>query len=244
MSQIGKNAELPMLAIIADVVGSREAANRQELQRTLLDALARMSAELKRRLWADLQLTAGDELQGLCRDPAAAIPVLVGISDAIHPSRITFGLGWGRLSTPLPARRGSRRLPLLDGACFHAAREALAEARARDAWGAGWGFGPWEEPLCALLELIGSLRRGWTAKQGAYAAAARHQPQKDVAAHYGVSPSVVSESLKAARVDVVRRGEAGLIALLQHFGSATESGLASAKGPKSTPGTGGRARRS
>jgi hypothetical protein len=46
--------------------------------------------------------------------------------------------------------------------------------------------------------------------------------RKDVAARFGVSPSVVSESLKAAAFDAVREGEEALVTMLSEFGSKAE----------------------
>ena len=231
MSKVGKTTEPVYVAITADVVGSRDSADRPKLQRLLLDSLRAASTELRRALVADVQLTAGDEVQALLRDPRATMRLLQQLGDAVHPTQFAFGIGFGTLSTPLPTRRDARRLPLLDGPCFHHARTALDDARDRDAWAAASGFGAWETPLNALLELIGNLRRGWTEKQGLYAAAARGQPQKDVAKQFGVNPSVISESLKGARLELVRRGEAGVEALLEHFGKSAESPANSASGP-------------
>ena len=231
MPKIGKIAESTFIAITADLVGSRQVADRRALQRRLQAGLQATSKELSRALVADVQLTAGDEVQALLRDPAATARLLQLLSDAVHPTQFTFGIGFGALSTALPARRNARRLPLLDGPCFHRARAALADARSRGAWAAAEGFGSWQAPLNALLELVGNVRQGWTEKQGLYAAAARNQPQKDVAKQYSVSPSVVSESLKGARLELVRRGEAGIEAMLTHFGKNTESTSNSASMP-------------
>ncbi|MCA8950826.1 MAG: hypothetical protein KDE27_15085 [Planctomycetes bacterium] len=234
VSEIGKTTE-SFLAVTADVVGSRQSDDRPALQARLLEATAAVSAARRRDLAADVQLTAGDELQALLPKPPAAVALLQSLSDALHPVQLRFGLGWGPLTTPLPARRQARRLPLLDGPCFHRARAALAAAADRGAWATALGFDPIGAPLDALLELVGHLRQGWTEKQGLYAAAARERQQKEVAAAFEVSPSVVSESLKAANFELVRRGEDGLVALLTHFGNLTESATDSPEAPNPNP---------
>ncbi|MFK7742726.1 MAG: SatD family protein [Planctomycetota bacterium] len=231
MGKVGTITESVFVAVTADVVASRQHGDRKALQKQLLAALRSASDELGRALVADAQLTAGDEVQALLRTPTATMRLLQLLSDAVHPTQFTFGIGFGTLSTSLPSRRAARRLPLLDGPCFHHARTALEEARSRGAWAAAHGFGPWQEPLNALLELLGNLRQGWTEKQGQYAGAARTAAQKDVAKRFGVNPSVVSESLKGARLELVRRGEHGAEALLRQFTDSAEFTQSSVKRP-------------
>ena len=62
----------------------------------------------------------------------------------------------------------------------------------------------------------------WTSRQAELARAAREASQKDVAADFGISPSVVSESLKAASFAAVRRGEEAARAMLREFGESGE----------------------
>ncbi|MEZ6037460.1 MAG: SatD family protein [Planctomycetota bacterium] len=249
MANIGKDTESGFTAVTADLVGSRSSPDRAALQARLIDALASISEELQRSLVADVQLTAGDEVQALLRTPCTAMRLLQQLADVVHPTQFAFGIGFGALSTPLPARRAARKLPLLDGPCFHRARAALQEAQKRDVWAVAEGFCAWQVPLNALLELLGNLRRNWTEKQGLYAAAARDTAQKDVAQRFGVSPSVVSESLKGARLELLRRGEGGVEALLQHFAEQqqqqqfaerAESAATSAATPNRRPTTRGR----
>ncbi|MCR9245929.1 MAG: SatD family protein [bacterium] len=217
MTEFGKSTESRFTAITADVVASRASSERSKLQDQLVTATATVSRSLSRRLLAKVQVTAGDEVQALLDSPVAVVPLLQQLSDAIHPTQFAFGIGYGELTTPLPKDRRSRRLPLLDGPCFHHARSALARARDRETWAATAGFDPLEAPLDAMLELIGHLRLDWTEKQGTYAAAARSAAGKEVAEHFRVSPSVISESLKAANFGLIRSGEAGLVALFEHF---------------------------
>lgn len=213
------------VAMTADLVDSRSSPDRAALQEQLLKGLAALNTKLRRSLTADVQLTAGDEVQVLMSTPINAMRVLSELADVVHPAQFAVGIGYGPLSTPLPTRRSSRRLPLLDGPCFHHARTALEDARKYSAWAQAEGFGPWQTPLNALLELLGNLRQGWTERQGVYSIAARTAPQKDVAQKFSVSPSVISESLKGARFDLLRRGEAGVEALLRHFAASPKEHL-------------------
>jgi hypothetical protein len=224
VSQFTESADSPpLLALIGDLVGSRRQADRARQQTALLEAVEQINRGLASgELAAALRVTAGDEVQVLLWEPAAAVEVIRGLSDVLHPEAIVFGLGLGSLSTH-PSLRPPERVPdvaLADGSCLHRARAALERAKGRGAWAEAEGLGEVPDAaLGALFELMGQIRSGWTRKQAAYSAAARTRLQKEVAEAFGVSPSVVSESLKAARHDSLARGEEAARRLLSVLGT-------------------------
>lgn len=228
MRVFGREAE-SYAALIGDVVGSRRHGDRARLQRDLKVALARANRRSAGALAAPLCLTAGDEVQGLFRDPAAVVDAVVEIADALLPARLVYGLGFGSLETDLgpdPA--------LLDGPCFHHAREALTVARGHGSWLVARGLGdPEDLVVSALFRLLGELRWRWTGIQTEHVARARGRPQKEVAERLGKAESTVSESLKAAGFQAVLAGEEALRAVLGRFGPEAEVGpdsLSRAKG--------------
>jgi hypothetical protein len=214
------------LALIGDLVASRQNPRRVELQETLQRLLFELNRELgPRALAAPLALTAGDEVQGLFRDVERSVqPGVVGalqkLTDELAPLEqpIVFGLGFGPLSTgPLPPPPGQAENPaLLDGPCFHHARTALERAQKHGRWVMCVGFEPtMDKVLDSQFELMGAIRAGWTAKQRVYAGEKRQlELQKDLAQRHNVSPSVVSESLKAASFEAIQRGEYAVLHLL------------------------------
>lgn len=209
MIQFGDKPE-SYAALIGDVVESRRHEDRSGLQRELTEVLARVNRRAADGLAAPFSLTAGDEVQALFRDPAAAVDAVVEIADAIFPARLAHGLGFGPLETDLgpdPA--------LLDGPCFHRARAALAEARRQGSWLVASGLGaPEDAVLSALFRLLGELRARWTELQATHVANARGRTQKDVAEALGKAESTVSESLKAAGFQAILAGEDAARALL------------------------------
>jgi len=227
MGKSGHSAESRrFLAVIADVQGSRDIPDRAAFQRRLLRTLKRLNRRFRgERLPADFRVTAGDEFQGLLTNPADLVDVTAELADELHPVRLVFGAGWGHLATDLVAD-----VAALDGPCFHAARRSVSEAARRGRWVQVEGFGDVEdEAVSAFFLLIGALREGWTATQTKYARAARGRLQKDVAEQFGVSPSVISESLKSARFDAVATGERALRRLMAQFAGMAESARASAE---------------
>ena len=164
---MGTPSEPTYFALIGDVVGSRQLEDRAALQRELVETIEGLSAKLSGPggvLAAPLKLMAGDEIQGLLREPASAVDVLVRIGDRIHPVTVSWGLGAGPLSTDLGAD-----VALLDGPCFHRARSAVEAAYAEGVWVRVEGFSPPHgDALSALFRLMGGIRSRWKPAQMRY----------------------------------------------------------------------------
>lgn len=222
---------LRYVALIGDVVASRERPDRAELQEALLDWADELSADLG-VLAAPLTLTAGDSVQALLHEEGAGEVVrwiqeltdrLVSFPAPATFPPIRFGVGYGTLSTgdiavgAPPAANPA----LLDGACFQEAREALEQAGRKKHWCRFRGFGPPRTlALDALFDLMGALRSRWTATQAQHVALARElETQREVAERLAVNPSVISESLKAAHFEPLLAGEAAARALLEDSGA-------------------------
>lgn len=217
MSQFASGAEQGYVALIGDVVRSREAADRRSLQRRLLGQIESLSHQFRGALVSPLALFKGDEIQALLSRPEAVVDLVVTLSESISPERLVFGLGYGSLSTAVDQDVGK-----VDGPCFHQARSAVQEAKA-DGWLVARGFGATDDAvLTALFTLMGAIRVRWTDKQLAYVRAVRGTSQKSVAEEFGVSPSTVSESLKASSFADLRQGEEAAGCLLRQFGSRAE----------------------
>ncbi len=220
MNQFGRSGESSShpVAFIGDVVASRSVSDRQTLQEKL-DRLV-SEAGAGDPTGSPIALTAGDEVQGInVAGPEHILPTLVLLTEALLPTRIVFGVGKGELDADLGGH-----VAHMDGPCFHRARAAAAEARKRGRWVVASGFGsPEDEILNALFELMHSHRGRWTPTQTAYAREARtRELRKDVAAHFGVNPSVVTESLQSAAFDAIRRGEDSVARILAGTGTDFE----------------------
>lgn len=201
-------------ALIGDVVGSRNIRRRAKLQDELSERLDHLNERLAPSLAAPLVLIKGDEIQGLFTEPAAILEVVIDLAASLHPIKLAYGLGYGPLSTRLV-----RETAQLDGACFHQAREALEAAQKDESWLQAKGFGALNDAtISALFHLMHAIRDRWTKRQNEFVHAARSALQKDVAKAFGVSPSVVSESLKAACFSALLDGEHAAAACLEDFG--------------------------
>lgn len=115
----------PIFTLIGDLVGSREARNRGNLQKRLAAVLEEMNEALEPRI--PLEVTVGDEFQA-CFDNAAAA-VLASLMVRLQLLRSAgidsrYGLGIGGIEV------FSRRRPLSqDGPGWWAARDAVDEVQ-------------------------------------------------------------------------------------------------------------------
>lgn len=212
-------AERLYVALIASLRGSRR-RKPEGGSESLEDLLAELNRRHSGVLAARFAIPVGDEIHALFRAPdsrvAAAVVQAVGeVSEGVAPRKVSFGLGLGGLETELHLEAIG-----MAGACFDRARSGLERARKGDRWVVARGFGEARDhALSAIFILLGALRSGWTRKQAAYARAARTRLQKEVARESGVRPSVVCESLRAARFEEVRIGEGAAERLIAQAGT-------------------------
>ena len=198
-------------ALTGDLVDSRSLPNRGSVQRDLRSVLDGLNEALKKQLTAPLRLTAGDEVQGLTRSPEVLVDIMVGIADALFPVQVAWGMGLGPLSTELV-----EDVSLIDGPCFHRAREAVQEAKRSSRWLRVLGTEPATgRAVAGLMNLVGALRSDWTPRQAEVVRAARGRLQIEVAEAFDVHASTISRTLGAAHYDVVLEGEAAARQLLE-----------------------------
>ena len=183
-----------------------------------LDDAVRELQELlvKEHLAAPIQIERSGSLQALFRRADGLGPTLARLGDGLHPYRWVVGVGFGLVES---RHRGSTIV--LDGSALDRARAALWTARRDRRSAVAVGFGtPDDDTVASLVELMDQLRSRWTERQAETVRAARVMKGKEVAARFGVSPSVVSESLKAASFRPLVRSEEALASLLGRYGTA------------------------
>lgn len=150
------------VAIIADVVGSRElaTARRARLQAALRIELAAWN---RRPAWrphlaARFAVTAGDEIQGLLTPGAPLWSITHTLRAAFPDVDWIVACGRGPIATGL-----APTAPEIDGPCFHAARAALDAAKAERLVLTFAGFR--DERLPAFAAYYSALYWSWTRRQ-------------------------------------------------------------------------------
>ncbi len=213
MNEFGAFGEVQYVALIGNVVESGAIEDRIAFQTRLRSSLAELNEFHRSALAGDLALLRGDEIQALFQHPEVSVDIVVALEELLHPHQLFYGLGRGELTTG--------RLPetaQMDGVCFQNARNAWLEARRRRNWLVARGFdATTDEALTAMFRLMQGIRRRWTARQNQIVRLARTRRQNRVALDLAISPSVVSESLKAASFTEIRAGERAAASLLKGF---------------------------
>jgi DNA-binding CsgD family transcriptional regulator len=184
------------LALIGDVVRSRQSGDRAGLQARLAGAIERLNSLGESDIVSGFVLTVGDEFQGLLASEAGLFGILAQLRAAAYPEELRFGLGIGPLSTPL-------RQPAIgmDGPCFHRARAAVERAAANQTDVEVEGSAP-APAFTIFASLQAALRSGWTDRQRQVLdLAMTGQSGRSIARQLGISPSAVSQHLRAADHD-------------------------------------------
>lgn len=185
--------------------------DRAAVQVRFRSAVDDLNASQGAHLPVPLKVTAGDEVQGVTRHPETLVEIMVALSDALLPEGIAWGWGYGELTTDLV-----EDVSLLDGPCLHRARDAVDAAKKKSSWLEVSGFvEPTGQVLSALMNLIGSIRSGWTERQAEVVRESRERLQVETAERLGVDPSTVSRTLRAAHASRVFAGEDAARALLR-----------------------------
>lgn len=205
------------LAVVADVVASRQVPDRSDLQARLRQALDRVNEQFAGVVASRFVLTLGDEFQGLLRGPEQLHRILGLLRASAHPQELRFGLGVGRLETPLqPQALG------MDGPCFHHARAAVERAEQRGTpveVEAGWEV----QAFAIYSTLWGEIRRRWTTRQRLVADLAMSGLEGvEIAAMLRISPSAVSQHLRAAGAAALESATLGWIDAIRRAMLAVE----------------------
>ena len=191
-----------LAALIGDLVGSRTSLDRGDLHARLLDALREVNALVPplRPLW----ITAGDEFQGTFSTVGAAVQASLLIRVRLAPEHdVRHGIGWG--STSVLDEAGG----IEDGPAWWAARAGIesAERGERSAAGrslrtayilADGAHGPapgWVNAGLVLRDerVSGLSDRSLSVLRGLLSG----QTQRDIAESLGISPSAVSQRVRA-----------------------------------------------
>jgi len=118
----------PYFAVIGDIVGSKKTQEREIVQQKLSSALNRINSMYKENIASKFMITLGDEFQGLLRNGNYLMEIIEKIEIEMHPVRIRFGIGVGRIVTDI-----NPDLPLgADGPAYYNARRMIDEIKSSE----------------------------------------------------------------------------------------------------------------
>ena len=193
------------IAIIGDVVGSRSAGDRSDLQDRLGGGLRDVNTAFVEHIAAEFVLTVGDEFQGLLSAAGSLDLILATLRMHAFPAELRFGAGVGELETALRSQAIG-----MDGRCFHNAREAIERAAERRTPVEVQAADGSETSFEIYSLLYGVIRSRWTTRQREVVdLSASGLEGREVAEYLSITPSAVSQHLKAAGAKELRTATEG-----------------------------------
>jgi len=118
--------EKDVVVIIADVRGSKKMATneRYEGQLFLKSAIVQVNEKYADVIIAPVMITRGDEFQGVVKNMASAVKIMLEFERLLFPLNLRYGLGKGTIH-----KMGSTISIEMDGPAFHKANEAVNLAK-------------------------------------------------------------------------------------------------------------------
>lgn len=109
------------IAIIGDIVSSKQLNQRFEIQKKLKIVLDDINDLYSKEIASKFMITLGDEFQGLLKCGNHVIHIISEIEAKMYPVKIRFGIGLGEITTDI-----NPDIPLgADGPAYHYARNAI-----------------------------------------------------------------------------------------------------------------------
>ena len=209
--------DAPCLALIADMVKSRELsrAQRPQVQLTFSEFIAALNHKYKTGMVARFVVTLGDEFQGLLSDARVLPDLLWDMHYKFHMRQLRVGIGFGTIDTPI-----DKNAINIDGPALHHARNAVdISKKERLLGGVFFGFGATSDSAFnGFARLLQHHRARLKPQQRRVIELLRQSlTQTAIANELGISRQAVSLYAGAAGWDAYREGEQGWCALLSEI---------------------------
>ena len=189
-----------VIVVIGDIVSSRHIKARERFDENLRKVLESLNVR-KTGLLSPYTLTIGDEIQAVFRDSGGLFDDAVTILSAIHPEKMRFAFGVGRLSTPINPERAIG----MDGPAFYSARAGIEGLKK-----SGYLFTLMGERIPALaliqknLSLISFLMGKWNGtRMHTLDYLQQGTPVKEIAAGLRISDKAVYKTIDAGNLELI-----------------------------------------
>lgn len=191
---------MKIIAVIGDIVDSKDLTRRDAFQRRLASALAAAGGEGS-GLASPYTITLGDEFQAVYRQPGTLWTDVVEILAAVHPVQARFAIGVGELATKLNPRQALG----MDGPAFHRARAAMTELKGGPGRLkiAGGDAADWKLAN-HLLALLSHQLTGWSRNRlQILAGLLRGRPVRELEGELKISKVAIYKNINASALDEV-----------------------------------------
>lgn len=187
------------LVLIGDIVASRHASDRAELQRRLKSVLHATNRRRQALLTSPLTVTLGDEFQAVYRRAESVFADAFSILHALAPVRVRFALAVGEIATPLNRTQALG----MDGPAFHEARELLTRLKTSGRFFALAGPRPETTRLAnPVLAVLSGQVEGWRETRLRLLAELLDGASSSALAKTAkITPRAVNKNIRAADLD-------------------------------------------
>jgi len=214
MPQSDKLRDTPCIAVIADMVRSRELsrAERPEVQVSFSEFIGDLNRKYRHAILARFVVTLGDEFQGLLTDARVLPDLLWDMHYKFQMRSLRVGVGFGLIDTPI-----GRNAINIDGPALHQARNAINLAKKEKLLGGVFsGFGEnCDSAFNGFARLLQHHRSRLKRQQRRVIELLRQSlTQTAIAGELGISRQAVSLYARAAGWEAYHEGETGWRALL------------------------------
>ncbi|MEX2804005.1 SatD family protein [Streptococcus sp. H31] len=221
-------------AVIGDLIDSKKLEKREEVQEQLLNLMKKINQKYHSVIVSPFTVTTGDEFQALLTPCDNIFQLIDEITAVLDPVEVRFGLGIGRMSTPINKEQSIGS----DGPAFWLARAAIDSIHDKNDYGTSHIALHCDSPLVqstvnSLLSSGDFIKSKWTANQaailrallakGIYQEQFEHQK---LAETLGIKPSGFTKRLKASGLKHYLRSRNAAAAMILNTVQNKEDGHA------------------
>lgn len=191
------------VAIIADIVSSKEIKNRKEVQDKLNKVIDHINMTYAENIASQFVVTLGDEFQGLLFDISRLLEIIDVILFEMYPITLRIGVGIGPITTEIKPEVALGA----DGPAYHQARNAITYIHDNEMRNATYDTSivifPDEKPIVKLINLAllhySAIFKSWDAHLfDAVRLMLEKKNQLEASQELKVTQSAITKRLKTA----------------------------------------------
>lgn len=210
------------IAIIGDIISSREIKERSESQEKLQAILDQVNSRYKAVLESPFTITTGDEFQALLRPNTRIFQIIDDIAMEFQPYQIRFGIGAGSMLTAVNPKQSIGS----DGPAYWHARAAIDYIHDKNDYGSNHLAIALDDQFAArqinaVLAACEFIKSKWTATQAELLIGLLHKgiyeekfSHKEMAEELNLSPSSFNKRLKSSGLKIYLRNKKAAVDLL------------------------------
>lgn len=210
------------IAIIGDIISSREIKERSESQEKLQAILDQVNSRYRAVLESPFTITTGDEFQALLRPNTRIFQIVDDIAMGFQPYQIRFGIGAGSMLTAVNPKQSIGS----DGPAYWHARAAIDYIHDKNDYGSNHLAIALDDQFAArqinaVLAACEFIKSKWTATQTELLIGLLHKgiyeekfSHKEMAEALNLSPSSFNKRLKSSGLKIYLRNKKAAVDLL------------------------------